>query len=142
MNRNIYTPPSGPPPGPGPSKEIYGHMGEENIFRMISDLYTELERSEVRDLFPQDMQAASRKSAEFFVMLLGGPPVYMQKHGSPRMRARHFPFVIDEKARRVWLGCFERILENAEVKYQFPSQHLEGFKDFLRSFSAWMVNSL
>jgi hemoglobin len=116
-------------------------MGEENIFRMISDLYRELEQTEVRGLFPPDMQAASRKSAEFFVMLLGGPPVYMQKHGSPRMRARHLPFIIDEKARQVWLRSFEKVLEGAESKYRFPPQHLEGFKDFLKSFSAWMVNT-
>src|SRR5262245_8317321 len=57
MERVIYTPPTGPPQGPGPSKEIYSLMGEENIFRMMSDFYKELERSDVRSLFPPDMQA-------------------------------------------------------------------------------------
>jgi hemoglobin len=140
MQRIIYTPAGGPPQGPGPSNEIYGIMGEANIFRMMSDLYKELERSEVRHLFPADMEEASKKSALFFVTLLGGPPLYLQKFGSPRMRARHLPFEIDEHARQVWLGCFEKVLEGAEMKYHFPSQHLEGFKEFLKSFSAWMVN--
>lgn len=140
MGRTIYTPPGGPPQGPGPSREIYGIMGEANIFRMMSDLYKDLERSEVRHLFPADMEEASRKSAMFFVMLLGGPPLYMEKYGSPRMRARHLPFEIDERARQVWLGCFERTLEAADTKYQFPMEHLSGFKDFLKSFSSWMVN--
>jgi hemoglobin len=40
----------------------------------------------------------------------------------------------------VWLGCFERVLEGADVKYAFPPQHLQGFKDFLVSFSGWMIN--
>ena len=115
-------------------------MGETNIFRMMSDLYKEVEKSEVRHLFPADMEKASQKSALFFITLLGGPPLYLQKYGSPRMRARHLPFEIDEHARQVWLGCFDRVLEDAERKYQFPPQHLAGFKDFLRSFSAWMVN--
>jgi hemoglobin len=140
MNRVIYTPPGGPPQGPGPSREIYGLMGEQNIFRMISDLYKELEESAVRPLFPANMEEASKKSAAFFVGLLGGPPIYVEKYGSPRMRARHLPFEIDEQARQVWLACFERVLEHADVKYQFPAQHLQGFKDFLRSFSSWMVN--
>jgi len=136
----IYTPPSGPPQGPGPNPEIYRIMGEANIFKMILDLYKELEKSEVRHLFPADMEEASKKSAAFFVTVLGGPPLYFERFGSPRMRARHLPFEIDEHARQVWLACFERVLEGAESKYQFPSQHMAGFKEFLKNFSAWMVN--
>jgi hemoglobin len=56
------------------------------------------------------------------------------------MRARHLPFVIDEPARQIWLQCFDKTLEGADVKYQFPLQHMQSFKDFLKSFSAWMVN--
>jgi len=140
MQRVIYTPPGGPPQGPGPSPEIYRIMGEDNIFRMMSDFYIELEKSSIRHLFPPNMYEASRKSAAFFVGLLGGPPLYLQQYGPPRMRARHLPFEIDEPARQIWLRCFDNVLEGAEVKYNFPPQHLQGFKDFLKSFSAWMVN--
>lgn len=115
-------------------------MGEENIFKMLLDLYRELEKSPIRSLFPPDMEEASKKSAKFFVQVLGGPPLYVIDHGPPRMRARHLPFEIDEKARQEWLKCFGRVLENAETKYSFPPQHLQGFKDFLSDFSAWMVN--
>jgi hemoglobin len=115
-------------------------MGEANIFRMMLDFYEELEKSEIRRMFPANMEEASRKSALFFVTVLGGPPLYLQKYGPPRMRARHLPFEIDEPARQVWLRCFDKTLEDADVKYKFPPEHLEGFKDFLKSFSAWMVN--
>ncbi len=142
MERVIYTPPTGPPQGPGPNSAIYRIMGEANIFRMILDLYKELEKSEVRPLFPADMEEASKKSAAFFISIMGGPPLYAQRYGPPRMRARHIPFEIDERARQVWLGCFDRVLEGADVKYQFPMEHMDGFKDFLRSFSAWMVNKV
>ena len=140
MQRVIYTPPGGPPQGPGPNPEIYRVMGEDNVFRMMLDFYKELENSEIRHLFPPDMEEASRKSACFFVTLLGGPPLYLEKYGSPRMRARHLPFEIDEPARQIWLRCFEKVLEDAPAKYNFPAQHLQGFKDFLKSFSSWMVN--
>jgi hemoglobin len=142
MERVIYTPPSGPPQGPVPNSAIYGIMGEANIFLMISDFYTELEKSEIRRLFPSNMEESSKKTAAFFVTILGGPPLYLQKYGPPRMRARHLSFEIDERARQVWLACFEKILEDADVKYEFPMEHLEGFKDFLKSFSAWMVNKV
>jgi|SRR5579859_3009392 len=139
MDREIFVPPGGPPQS-GPSREIYALMGEENIFRMMSDFYKELENSTIRGLFPPDIEEASKKSAKFFVQVLGGPPLYVIDHGPPRMRARHLPFEIDEEARQVWLGCFDKVLEGAETKYNFPAQHLQGFKDFLRGFSAWMVN--
>ena len=74
MNRDIYVPPEGPPQGPGPSPEIYPLMGEENIFKMLSDFYQELGQSSIRPLFPPDLEEASRKSAKFFVQVLGGPP--------------------------------------------------------------------
>jgi hemoglobin len=140
MQRIIYTPPTGPPQGPGPNTEIYAIMGEENIVRMMLDFYKELEKSEIRHLFPPDMEEAAKKSALFFITILGGPPLYFQKHGPPRMRARHLPFEIDEQARQVWLACFEKTLEDAETKYNFPKQHMPGFKEFLKGFSAWMVN--
>jgi hemoglobin len=140
MDRVIYVPPTGPPQGPGPNPAIYKAMGEANIFRMMSDFYKELEKSTIRQLFPPNMEEASRKSALFFITVLGGPPLYFEKYGPPRMRARHLPFVIDEPARQVWLECFERVLEGADSRYQFPMEHLDSFKNFLTSFSAWMVN--
>src|SRR5437879_6389969 len=136
MERVIYTPPGGPPQGRGPNAAIYRLMGEANIFKMMMDFYKELEKSELRPLFPADMEEASQKSAAFFVSILGGPPLYAQRYGSPRMRARHIPFEIDERARQIWLACFDKVLEGADVKYQFPMEHMQGFKDFLKSFSA------
>src|SRR5215813_405528 len=117
MDRIIYTPPGGPPQGPGPNSAIYKVMGEANIFRMMSDFYKELEKSEVRHLFAANMEEASRKSAAFFVTVLGGPPLYIQMYGPPRMRARHLPFEIDERSRQAWLACFDRVLQGADVKY-------------------------
>jgi len=137
---DLFVPPEGPPQGPGPSKEIYSHMGEINIYQMCEDFYRELEKSSVRHLFPEDMVAASKKNAAFFVGLLGGPPLYQQFYGEPRLRARHLPFAIDDQARQTWLSCFKRTLESAETKYNFPSEHLPGFVTFLEEFSAWMVN--
>jgi hypothetical protein len=54
--------------------------------------------------------------------------------------AREASPIRNQRAREVWLACFERVLEGSEVKYQFPPQHLQGFREFLKSFSAWMVN--
>ena len=141
MTRRLYVPPVNPAQIASPSREVYGIMGEAAIFRMIEDFYRELEQSSLRALFPADMVAASQKSAAFFVGLLGGPPLYHQRHGNPMMRARHLPFAITPRAREEWLGCFERVLADAPARYGFPEQHLPGFRAFLRDFSMWMVNT-
>ncbi len=139
--RQFYVPPGGPPRVAAPSPEIYAAMGQENVFAMLSAFYKQLENSPIREMFPRDMERASRKSAAFFVGLLGGPPLYHQQYGNPMMRARHLPFSIDETARQVWLGCFDAVLDDAPEKYNFPAEHLPTFRDFLVGFSGWMVNT-
>jgi hemoglobin len=136
-----YVPPVHPGQAPRPSPEIYAVMGEENIFRMLEDFYLELEQSQIRHLFPRNMVKASQKSAAFFVTLLGGPPLYYERYGPPRMRARHMPFAIDYAGRQEWLDCFLRVLEDAPAKYDFPEAHLPVFREFLTHFSEWMVNT-
>jgi len=131
---------NGPPQVDPPSPKIYQAMGEENMFRLLEDFYLKLEKSDISDMFPKDMIEASKKSAAFFVGLCGGPPLYHQKYGHPRLRRRHMPFPIDERAKDVWLSCFEEVLEDAK-KYSFPEEHLAGFVAFLRGFSPWMMNS-
>jgi hemoglobin len=137
----VYIPPIDPAKITPPSREIFELMGEANIVRMVEDFYRELERSAVRALFPADMVAASRKSAAFFVGLLGGPPRYHQRYGNPMMRARHLSFAITPAAREEWLACFEQVLADAPERYRFPAAHLSGFRAFLRDFSFWMVNT-
>lgn len=139
-DQEVYVPPGGPPQVAPPSHEIYPAMGEENIFKMLEDFYRELEKSSIREMFPNDMVKASQKSAAFFVGLLGGPPLYHQRYGSPMLRARHLPFSINDQARQEWLRCFDQILDRASDTYHFPAQHIEGFRTFLHEFSKWMVN--
>jgi hemoglobin len=138
---SIYVPPSGPPQGPLPSSEIYAAMGKENIFALCRDFYSELEQSSIKNLFGGDMPQASEKLAMFLVSASGGPPLYQQSFGPPRMRARHLPFTIGAKERQVWLDCFYRVLEDAPERYNFPRAHLDNFKQYLSGFSAWMINS-
>lgn len=139
----VYTPPGGPGQAERPSPEIYAALGENGVFRLLEDFYVELGQSEARHLFPSTeagLKKASERSAAFFVQLLGGPPLFIERYGPPRMRMRHFPFEIDAAARDEWLDCFRRVLEGAEERYGFPAEHLPGFVAFLEGFSAWMVN--
>ena len=46
-------------------------------------------------------------------------PLYVERYGHPRLRARHLPFAIGDAARDQWMLCMERALretlEDAEL---------------------------
>ena len=130
----------GPPQVDPPSSEIFETMGSDNIIQMLEDFYMELGKSEISNMFPADLKTASRKSAAFFIGLCGGPPLYHQLYGHPRLRARHMSFPIDENAKDIWIKCFENVLAEAPDKYNFPEEHLPGFLNFIQGFSPWMIN--
>lgn len=138
--REIHVPPEGPGRLPELSADIYKAMGEDGIFRMLEAFYAELGQSSIRPLFSEDLVAASRRSAAFYVQLLGGPPLYNQQYGNPMMRRRHLPFEIDEPARKIWVACFYKTLDRAE-EFGFPLEHLDAFRSWVDGFSRWMVNA-
>ncbi|MBU43910.1 MAG: bacitracin resistance protein BacA [Spirochaetaceae bacterium] len=138
--QDIYVPPGGPPQGSPPPREIYSVLGEQGIRDLLRAHYRKLAQSKISFLFPSEeepLMAAADKSADFFIQLMGGPPLFVQKHGPPRMRARHMPFEVTEDGRKEWLRCFQEALD----EQSFPAEYREAFDDFLESFSAWMVNS-
>jgi len=128
----FYVPPGGPPQGAPPSREIFARLGEAGVRALLQAHYRKLSASEVSHLFTGDMVEVADRSADFFIQVLGGPPLYSQKHGPPRMRARHIPFPIDGKARDVWLSCFRAALDEVE----FPPEFRAEFEKFLEEFSA------
>ncbi len=139
MHHTPYTPPSGPPQVNAPA--LYAAMGSENLYKLSWEVYQLLGQSAIADMFPEgdELHAASQRQAEFLIGILGGPPLYMQKHGHPRMRARHLPFPIDEAARQEWLRCFRTALGDGAAFGLSPS-HSRDLMTWLEAFSGWMVN--
>lgn len=141
MNATVpYQPPGGPPRVAAPDRAIFAALGEAGVEAMIRDLYDRLHASSIAGLFGPDREEAIRRSSAFFIGLVGGPPLYHQRYGSPAMRARHLAFPIDEAAKDVWLDCFRAVLAEAPERYGFPEEAVAGFEQFLAGFAAWMVN--
>jgi truncated hemoglobin YjbI len=84
---------------------------------------------------------AADNNALFWVTMVGGPPLYEEKHGKPMMRQRHFRFEITGEARATWLACWEPVLAEAPRTLGFPAEHIEGFRAWITTFSAWIVNT-
>ncbi len=132
----IFTPAGGPPPADPRLHSLFEKLGETKIRELVSLFYDRIPSSSIAGIFPESLEESTIKSADFLVQVLGGPPYYVQKYGPPRMRARHFPFPIDEKARRAWLACYRDALK----VWESDSETKEILWKFLEDFSAWMVN--
>lgn len=134
--REIYTPPEGPP-GPQPGlAELFAEWGEATMRDLVSRFYDRISSSNIAKMFPTDLQIAKQKQADFIIQVTGGPSYYLTNWGPARMRMRHFAFEIDEDARGEWLRCYKESL--AEIDVSLRSKEI--FTQFLDDFSLWMIN--
>ncbi|MBS0354105.1 MAG: group II truncated hemoglobin [Proteobacteria bacterium] len=85
--------------------------GEETIRRLVHRFYelmdTLPEAWDVRQMHPEDLSGSEEKLFKYLTGWLGGPPLYEQEFGHPRLRARHLPFAIANRERDQWLMCME-----------------------------------
>lgn len=78
--------------------------GVPTIHAIVEDFYRRVESDPpLRAIYPEDLEPGKTKLKLFFEQWLGGRPVYSEKYGHPRLRRRHYPFVIDEAAAGRWL---------------------------------------
>ena len=107
--------------------------GREVIERVVEEFYLRVEQDpELRPLFPDDMTEGRRKQAEFLEQWMGGEPLYSAKYGHPRLRMRHFPFVIDQRAAGRWHRHMGEALRAAGVGEPEIAEILNGLGPLAR----------
>lgn len=83
---------------------LAGLGGREGVARVVDDFYRRVEAdAPLRAVYPEDLTPGREKLKLFFEQWLGGPPVYSERHGDPRLRQRHLPFAVDAVAAERWL---------------------------------------
>jgi hemoglobin len=99
--------------------------GEESLRRLVRRFYqimdTLPEARGVREMHPESLRGSEEKLFMFLSGWLGGPQLFVEKYGHPRMRARHMPFKIGKAERDQWMICMVQAFEE------------EGIQDPLRS---------
>lgn len=94
----------------------YDLIGGEAALRKLVDRFYDLmdttpEAAGIRALHPPNLQRSRDKLFMFLSGWLGGPMLYVERYGHPRLRARHLPFPIGEAERDQWLACMFRALD-------------------------------
>ena len=91
---------------------VGGAEGVRKLVDRFYDLMDTLEEARaLRALHATSLVESREKLFEFLSGWLGGPPIYIEKRGHPRLRARHMPFVIDDAGIDAWLLCMNRALD-------------------------------
>ena len=84
---------------------------------LVDAFYVAVESDEVlRVMYPQDLTESKRHLVLFLAQYWGGPRIYQEERGHPRLRLRHAPFVINKRARDAWLAAMNRALESVRVQ--------------------------
>lgn len=94
-----------------PFKKLGGETGVRQLVDRFYDLMDQqTEARIIREMHPHSLDDSRQKLFEFLCGFLGGPALYIEKHGHPRLRMRHHRFAIDTDARDQWLACMNTAL--------------------------------
>ncbi|AXE32538.1 hemoglobin-like protein [Chromobacterium phragmitis] len=119
----------------------YQLLGGEGVVRWLADRFYDIMDSEpevkpLRDMHPADLAGSSQKLFMFLSGWLGGPSLYMEAFGHPRLRMRHMPFAVDEAARDQWMFCMRKAVGELVAEDWLKDKLLEAFyntADFMRN---------
>ncbi len=94
--------------------------GDQGVRRLVNRFYDLMEsRPEaqgIRKMHAESLDGSREKLYMFLSGWLGGPGLYIEKYGHPRLRARHLPFAIGEAERDAWMLCMSLALDEMALE--------------------------
>ena len=113
---------------PSPFDRLGGEPGVRALvdrFYDLMDLTPDLAR--IRVLHPGSLDGSRDKLFWFLCGWLGGPDLYVQRFGHPRLRARHLPYAIGIAERDQWLACMAQAMADQSVEPALAARLAESF---------------
>ena len=119
--------------------EIYSQIGEDGFQRLVAAFYAQVPGDDILGpMYPAgDLPGAEERLREFLVGRFGGPQRYIESRGHPRLRMRHMPFRLDQRARDRWVQLMDRALEQAAL----PDESAQLLRQFFHHMSTFLMNT-
>ena len=119
-------------------EQVYARVGEEGFARLVRAFYAQVPGDDILGPMypPADLDGAEIRLRDFLVGRFGGPPRYVEQRGHPRLRMRHMPFAIDQRARDRWMVLMENALDEARL----PQDVTAVMREFLGGVATFMIN--
>jgi hemoglobin len=120
---------------------LYELVGGEAGLRALVERFYDLidsapEAVQIRALHPKSLKQSREKFFMFLSGWTGGPQLYVEKYGHPRLRMRHMPFAIGSTERDQWVWCMNKALDESQFDphaVEYLKKHLAETADFLRN---------
>ncbi len=121
--------------------ELFDRVGREpGVRKLVDYFYDRMDARqdvrELRDTHPAELTSARDKLYWFLVGWTGGPRMYEERFGHPRLRARHLPFSIGQLERDQWMSCMTEALTaciaDEEVR-DYLHRAFSGIADHMRN---------
>ena len=114
--------------------------GEAGLRKLVERFYDIIdsapEAAQIRALHPKSLKGSREKFFMFLSGWSGGPQLYVEKFGHPRLRMRHMPFRIGAVERDQWIWCMNKALEESDLDprvVEYLKARFAETADFLRN---------
>lgn len=114
--------------------------GIETIRLLVETFYDIMDSDpkvkQLRAIHQADLTEAREKLFMFLCGWTGGPQLYIERYGHPRLRARHMPFSIGETERDQWMYCMIAAMHKIGIEEPVLTKlatQLYGVADFMRN---------
>jgi hemoglobin len=115
--------------------------GAEKLREMVDRFYDlmqlEVEFSGINQMHPQPNDSSRDKLFWFLSGWMGGPDLYIEQFGHPRLRARHLPYAIGVAERDQWLRCMAWAMQDVGIAEPLQEHLMSSFYQT----ADWMRNT-
>jgi hemoglobin len=124
-----------------PDLSLYEQIGGEPGLRALVERFYDIidlapEAAQLRALHPKSLRQAREKFFMFLSGWSGGPQLYVERFGHPRLRMRHMPFSIGIVERDQWIWCMNKALDESKLDsrvVEYLKARFAETADFLRN---------
>lgn len=107
---------------------IYERLGADNLQLLVNNFYNLVfQDPTLSPLFKTDKELIKKKQYMFLTQFLGGPDLYSQQYGHPRLRARHLPHPITEEHAVAWLKCMHEAIQTLPIDDTLKKELFDRF---------------
>lgn len=105
--------------------------GEEKLREMVDRFYDlmdlEPEFAGIRVMHPSSLEGSRDKLFWFLSGWMGGPDLFVEQFGHPKLRARHLPYAIGESERDQWLRCMAWAMQDVKIEEHLQEHLMASF---------------
>lgn len=115
-----------------PTTSTFELIGGATKLRDLVDRFYDLMELEpefagIRKLHPNALDDTRDKLYWFLSGWMGGPDLYVERIGHPRLRTRHLPYPIASEERDQWLRCMAWAMQDVDVEESLQWRLMESF---------------